>query len=59
MVIAGVLGSDPAKIDEMAESISARKRLAESFRHCPKCGADHFTQRTSPGTLPYSLPSRE
>jgi hypothetical protein len=59
MVIAGLFESDPAKIDEMAESISARERLAESCRRCPRCGADHFAQRTSPGTLPYSSPSRE
>jgi len=39
------VGGDPAKIDELVESISARKRLAESFRHCPECGADRFAQR--------------
>jgi hypothetical protein len=54
VVAAGLsVGSDPAKIDTMVESISARKRLAESRRHCPECGADHFTQRTSRRELPY------
>jgi hypothetical protein len=54
VMIAGLsVSGDPAKVDGMVESISARKRLAESFRHCPKCGADHFTQRASPGELPY------
>ncbi|MBV9384282.1 MAG: hypothetical protein JOY82_26080 [Streptosporangiaceae bacterium] len=54
VVVAGLsVGGDPAKVDGMAESISARKRQAESFRHCPKCGAGHFTQRASPGKLPY------
>ena len=54
VMIAGLsVSGDPAKVDGMVESISARKRLAESFRHCPECGADHFTQRASPGELPY------
>lgn len=54
VVFAGLAaGGDPAKVDTMVESISARKRLAESLRHCPKCGADHFTQRASRGELPY------
>ncbi|MFY9927918.1 MAG: hypothetical protein WAK82_07955 [Streptosporangiaceae bacterium] len=45
-MIAGLsMGGDPAKIDELVESISARKRQAESLRHCPECGFDHFTQR--------------
>jgi hypothetical protein len=46
VVISGLaVGGDQAKVDEMVESIAARKRQAESFRHCPECGADHFTQR--------------
>jgi hypothetical protein len=54
VVIAGVgVNVDPAKVDGMVESISARIRFAESLRHCPKCDADHFTQRASPGALPY------
>jgi hypothetical protein len=53
-VIAGmVVGGDPAKVDGMVESISAQIRLAESLRRCPQCDADHFTQRASPGELPY------
>jgi hypothetical protein len=59
VVIAGLsVGGDPAKVDEMVDSISARKRLAESFRHCPKCGADHFAQHASPGELPYLSPAK-
>jgi hypothetical protein len=53
VVISGLaVGGDQAKVDELVESISARKRLAESFRSCPECGADRFTQRASPGELP-------
>ena len=48
------VGGDPAKVDELMESISAQRRLAESFRHCPECGADRFTQRVSPGELPFT-----
>jgi hypothetical protein len=52
-VVAGLcVGGDPAKIDTMVESISARERLAESLRHCPDCGADQFTQRASRRELP-------
>jgi len=51
--VAGLsLGGDEARIDELVESLAARKRLAESRRHCPECGAHHFTQRPSPGELP-------
>jgi hypothetical protein len=55
VVISGLaVGGDQAKVDELVESVSARKRQAESFRHCPECGADHFTQRASPGELPFT-----
>jgi hypothetical protein len=47
------VNGDPAKVDEMVESISAQIRHAESLRHCPKCHADHFMQRASPGELRY------
>jgi hypothetical protein len=53
-VIAGLLvGANQENAESMAESISARIRLAESLRHCPECHADHFTQRASAGELPY------
>jgi len=55
MISGLAVGGDPAKVDEMVESISARKRLADSLRHCPECGADRFTQRASPGELPSTL----
>ena len=48
------VGGDPAKVDELVESVSARKRLAESLSHCPECGADRFTQSASPGELPFA-----
>ena len=54
VVFAGVgVNTDLAKVDGMVESISAQIRYAESLRHCPKCGADHFMQRASLGELPY------
>lgn len=54
VVITGVgVNVDQVKVNELVESISARIRFAESLRHCPKCGADHFTQRASRGELPY------
>jgi hypothetical protein len=53
-VIVGLLvGANQENVDDMVESISARIRLAESLRHCPKCHAGHFTQRASAGELPY------
>jgi len=36
---------DRAELAREVESISAANQPAEAFRHCPKCGADHFTQR--------------
>jgi hypothetical protein len=54
VVVVGVaVAGDQAKIDEMVESISARKRLAESRHRCPHCGADRFVQRASAGKLPH------
>jgi hypothetical protein len=54
VVITGVVVSgNPVNVDRMVESISARIRFAESLGHCPRCDADHFTQRASPGELPY------
>jgi hypothetical protein len=47
------VSGNPVNVDRMVESISARIRFAESLGHCPKCDADHFTQRASPGELPY------
>jgi hypothetical protein len=54
VVITGVgVNGDQVKVNELVESLSAQIRFAESLRHCPKCGADHFTQRASRGELPY------
>ncbi len=48
-----VVDTDPADIARTAGSISEQNRMAEVYRHCPKCHADHFTQSTSRGELPY------
>lgn len=54
VVITGVgVNVDQVKVNELVESLSAQIRFAESLRHCPECGTDHFTQRTSRGELPY------
>jgi hypothetical protein len=54
VVITGVgVNVDQVKVNELVESISAQIRFADSLRHCPKCGADHFTQRASRGELPH------
>jgi len=54
VVIAGlVVGANQENADNLAESISARIRLAESLRHCPRCHAGQFTQQASAGQLPY------
>jgi hypothetical protein len=45
--------ADPADIPTTIGSLSEQNRLAEASRHCPKCHADHFTQRASYGELPY------
>jgi ribosomal protein S27AE len=31
--------------------VMAENRLTETFRRCPKCGADHFTQLASRGKV--------
>ena len=54
VTIAGAaLGGDPDTVARRAESISERNRQAKTSRHCPNCGADHFTQRVSRRELPY------
>jgi len=32
---------------KQAASVSGHNQWTESFRHCPKCGAEHFTERAS------------
>lgn len=41
---------DRAELRNEVNSISAQNQPAETFRHCPQCGADHFTQRPLRGT---------
>jgi len=44
-VVSGGRTIDRAELQKEINSISAQNQSAETFRHCPKCGADHFTQR--------------
>jgi hypothetical protein len=41
--------TDSTDLGRQVESISAQNQGIEAFRHCPKCGADHFTQRAARG----------
>jgi DNA-directed RNA polymerase subunit M/transcription elongation factor TFIIS len=36
---------DRGELTREIESASAANQSADTFRHCPECGADHFTQR--------------
>ena len=51
-VIATLAEADPGDTAGTVKSISERNRLAEAFRHCPECDADHFTQRAAGNELP-------
>jgi hypothetical protein len=44
-VIATFADAHPGDTAGTVKSISDQNRLAEAFRHCPECDADHFTQR--------------
>jgi DNA-directed RNA polymerase subunit M/transcription elongation factor TFIIS len=35
---------DRGELTREIESASAANQSADTFRHCPECGADHFTQ---------------
>ena len=57
VITGAVVEADSSAVARTVESISEKqKRMAEAFRYCPECDADNFTQRTSRGELPYSLP---
>jgi DNA-directed RNA polymerase subunit M/transcription elongation factor TFIIS len=43
---------DRAELSREVQAISAQNRPAEVYRNCPKCGADHFTQRAVRGQAP-------
>jgi hypothetical protein len=43
---------DRAELRNEIQSIEAQNQPVETFRHCPKCGADHFTQRPLRSTEP-------
>jgi DNA-directed RNA polymerase subunit M/transcription elongation factor TFIIS len=43
---------DRGELARKIGSASAANQSADTFRHCPKCGADHFTQRPLRGELP-------
>src|SRR5487761_1577545 len=38
---------DRGELTREVDSIGAANRVAEAFRQCPECGAEHFTQRPS------------
>jgi hypothetical protein len=44
--------TDSSDLSRQAEAISAQNQQIKAFRHCPKCNADHFTQRASSGKQP-------
>jgi DNA-directed RNA polymerase subunit M/transcription elongation factor TFIIS len=48
-VAPGGRGIDRPELAREIKSISAENQRAEALRHCPKCGADHFTQRALRG----------
>jgi hypothetical protein len=43
--VAGRSSLDRAEMDREKAAIAAGNQPAEVYRHCPKCGADQFTQR--------------
>jgi DNA-directed RNA polymerase subunit M/transcription elongation factor TFIIS len=43
---------DRGELRRQVKSASAANQSADTFRHCPKCGEDHFTQRALRGELP-------
>jgi ssDNA-binding Zn-finger/Zn-ribbon topoisomerase 1 len=43
---------DRAELRNEIQSIEAQNQPVETFRHCPKCGADHFAQRPLRSTEP-------
>lgn len=42
---AGGPGIDEAQLDREIQSKAELDERAESFRECPKCGSEHFSQR--------------
>jgi hypothetical protein len=44
--------ADSTDLSRQVGAISAQNQQVEAFRHCPKCGADRFTQGASRGPLP-------
>jgi hypothetical protein len=43
---------DRGELTRKVQSASGANQSADTFRHCPKCGADHFTQSAFRGELP-------
>ncbi len=39
--------TDSTDLSRQVGSISAQNQQIEAFRHCPRCGADNFTQGAS------------
>ena len=44
--------TDSTDLSRQVDAISAQNQQVEAFRHCPKCGAEQFTQAASRGKLP-------
>jgi DNA-directed RNA polymerase subunit M/transcription elongation factor TFIIS len=45
---------DRGELSREVDSASAANQSADTYRKCPKCGADHFTQRALRGGGPSS-----
>ena len=43
---------DRGELPREIDSAPAANQPADTYRHCPKCGADHFPQRAWRGKLP-------
>ena len=50
--VASRITIDRGELTRKVQSASAANQSADTFRHCPKCGPDHFTQRALRGELP-------
>ncbi|HXW44861.1 MAG TPA: hypothetical protein VEL03_08750 [Streptosporangiaceae bacterium] len=42
---------DRAELARELTAMSADKQRIETFRHCPRCGAEHFTQQPVRGGM--------
>jgi hypothetical protein len=54
MSVASRTTIDRGELTREVDSVAAANQSADTYRHCPKCGADHFTQRALRGGGPPS-----